>query len=162
MNRLKFMRLFFILQCAVCSFSVESEKVTKPLESVVGFMQAQLIPDVRSIWETVDARGNQTAEMAVQVMDFTRNSLAGITENFEKGLNILEARSKENTKKTLDQIQKWTRLQQDRSRENGNLVTSALSSTVEIYNKFLEQLARKVKEHESLIGSQVAVCARST
>ena len=162
MRRLNFTRLFFILQCTAFSFSVESEKVTNPLESVVGFMQTQLIPDVTSIWETMDARGNQTAEMAVQVMDFTRNSLAGITENFEKGLNILEARSKENTKKTLDQIQKWTRLQQDRSRENGNLVTSALSSTVEIYNKFLEQLARKVKEHESLIGSQVAVCARST
>ena len=104
MNRLKFMRLFFILQCAVCSFSVESEKVTNPLESVVGFMQAQLIPDVRSIWETLDARGNQTAEMAVQVMDFTRNSLAGISENFEKGLNIVEARSKENTRKTLSRV----------------------------------------------------------
>ena len=162
MKRLNFTRLFFILLCTTFSFSVESEKVTNPLESVVGFMQTQLIPDVTSIWETMDARGNQTAEMAVKVMDFTESSLAGFTESFERNLNLLEARSKENTKKTLDQIQKWTELQQDRSRENGNLVTSALSSTVEIYNKFLEQLARKVKEHESLMGSQVAVCARST
>merc|ERR1711962_1037064 len=162
MKRLNFTRLFFILQCTAFSFSVESEKVTNPLESVVGFMQTQLIPDVRSIWETLDARGNQTAEMAVQVMDFTESSLAGFTESFERNLNLLEARSKENTIKTLDQIQKWTRLQQDQSRENGNLVTSALTSTVEIYNKFLEQLARKVREHETSMGSQVAVCARST
>merc|ERR1711962_1083038 len=162
MKRLNFTRLFFILQCTAFSFSVESEKVTNPLESVVGFMQTQLIPDVTSIWETVDARGNQTAEMAVKVMDFTESSLAGFTDSFERNLNLLEARSQENTIKTLDQIQKWTRLQQDQSRENGNLVTSALTSTVEIYNKFLEQLARKVREHESSMGSQVAVCARST
>ena len=94
MKRLNFTRLFFILQCSAFSFSVESEKVTNSLESVVGFMQTQLIPDVTSIWETVDARENQTAEMAVKVMDFTESSLAGYTESFEKNFNLLEARSK--------------------------------------------------------------------
>lgn len=65
----------------------------------VCFMQTKLIPDVTSIWETVGARGNQTAEMAVQVMDFTEISLTVVTESFERNLNHLDAMSKENTNK---------------------------------------------------------------
>ena len=133
-----------------------------PLEALASFVQTQLLADVTSNWENINTLSNQTTKLAIEVLDFTETSLTSIAESAETNLESLGEAGKENTRKALDQMTKWTSLQQDRSRENNLIFSTAMSTTVRTYNSFLEQLQRKVKEHDNMMGTRLAVCAKSS
>ena len=99
----------------------------QPVEALASFAHTRLLAaDVKSNRENINILSNWTTKMAIEVLDFTETSLTSIAESAEKNFKSLEEVGKENTRKALDQMTKWTRLQQDRSRENQLIFSTAI------------------------------------
>ena len=142
-------------------YPAESADLKEPLEALTSFVQNQLLADVTSNWENINTLSNQTSKLAIEVLELMETSLTSIAESAEKNVKSLEEIGQENTRRALDQMTKWSSLQQDRSRQNHLIFSTAMGTTVRTYNSFLEQLQRKVKEHDSMMGTRLAVCAKS-